>query len=266
MGAGGRARRGLACALALAAASGCVERGDFGRVKPSVWNEIVSQTGAVAAASRGEPVSPNPLTDDEQELRGRAWRFLVPARDRPWFDRALAELVATRVVPADAIEPDGSAYHRGLRMEGGRSPASMYRRLSEDAAADARLVGPFARTAIRVLAADRIRLAALARVAQLSEADVYAARARVAFNRCLIAWVTSASAFRLAAYRYALEHLVIEAPQRDAVPTERALALLAAERTRLDALGVTLPGCAGDLVIEAPPPDPGSGLPLVRKG
>ena len=37
---GGRAL-GWACLLALVLA-GCVETGDFGRVKPSVWNDIVA--------------------------------------------------------------------------------------------------------------------------------------------------------------------------------------------------------------------------------
>ena len=247
-----------------------MERGDFGRVKASAWNDLVAQTGAIAAGSRGEPVSANPLTDDENELRGRSWRFLVPSRGRPWLDRALAELVATRVVAADLIEPDRRAYHAGLLSGAARSPASLYRRLSEDIAVDLRLIEPFAIVAVRVLAADRIRLATLARVADVSPRDGIEALARVAENRCLVAWVTAASAFRLSAYRYALDHLVIEAPQADAGPTEQVLVRLATERTGLDRLGVAplaQAACVGDAGGPAYAPiRPSPALPLVRKG
>lgn len=260
--------RVAAALLAAACLAGCVERGDFGRVKPSVWNDLVAQTGTIAALARDEPVSDNPFTDDETELRGRAWRFLVPARGRPWLDRLLAELVATRIVPSDMIEPDYRAYHEGLLSGPFRSPVSAYRKLSEDVSADGRLVEPFGLAAARVLAADRVRLAALARLRDASAADIVDARARVAENRCLIAWVVSATGFRLAAYRYALEHLVVEAPQRDAIPAERLLARLAAERLRLHGLGVpALAGgaCMGDR--GAPEPVVGSDAPpLVRKG
>ncbi len=221
-------------------------------MRPSVWNDAVGVTGALAAASRGEAVSGFFVTDDEAEMRDRAWRFLVPTRGRPWLDRAIAELVATRVIPVDLVEPDRRAYHAGLIAEAGRSPVSLYRKLSQDAGGDLRLVGPLASVAARVLSADRLRLAALARAQEVGPAAAAAAEARVAENRCLVAWVTAASAFRLGAYRYALDLLFIEAPGPDAVPTEELLGRLAQERGRLVELGVpplAAAACAGE---EAP--------------
>lgn len=226
----------LAATLMLA---GCVEKGDFGRVKSSYWNDTVGFAGSFAADRRGEPVSANMLTDDEQEMRERAWRYLVPARSRPWLDRILAELVATRLVPGDMIEPDRTAYFRGLQQTAGRSPVSSYRKLSEDASADLRLVPSFASVASRVLEADRLRLVALGQVEGVTAPEGRDARARVAENRCLIAWVISASRFRLGAYRYALDHLFIEAPGIDAVPTEQTIRRLGEERLILDGLGVS---------------------------
>lgn len=257
-----RARLAAACLTLLAA--GCVERGDFGRVKPSVWNDVVAGTGSLAAASRGEPVSPFAYTDDEGELRGRAWRFLVPAQDRPWLDRALAELVATRVLPPEAAPPDLAAYHAGLLAEAGRSPAPLYRRLSEDAAADLRLLTPFAATATRVLEADRVRVAALDAAGAAGPAEAHGALARVAENRCLIAWVAAATRFRSASYAFALDRLVIATPQADAVPTERTLARFAAARALLDGLGVPpldALACAGERPRSAP-----AALAVVAKG
>jgi hypothetical protein len=262
------------CGLTLALGA-CVERGDFGRVKThSAWNEAVFAAGTVSAVARGVPVSPFAFTDDEEDMRGRAWRFLTPAHDRRWFDHLVAELVATRIVPPEAFAEDITAYHRGLAAADARSPASSYRRLSEDAMADARLIEPFATVASRVLTADGVRLRSLGHVGYLNPDDVAYAHARVAENRCLIAWVRAGLGARLRAYRFSLEHLVIETPQADAVPVEHALQSLGRARKVLDGLGVSPldnAACAGSVeeVAIAPPAEARpirSERPVVRKG
>jgi hypothetical protein len=104
--------------------------------------------------------------------------------------------------------------------------------------ADARLIEPFASTAARVLAADGVRLRSLAHVHELSPREAENAEARVAENRCLIAWVVAGLGSRQRSYRYSLEHLVIETPQADAVPVEGALQSLGRTRRLLDGLGI----------------------------
>jgi hypothetical protein len=246
-----RSRRlALACGACLAfVLSGCTETGDFGRPKPSFLNDVVlPATGSLAAEARGEPVSDYVHTDDERELRDRAWRFVMPAHERSWFERIIANLVRTRVLPPELRPADITAYHRALMSGSFRSPASRYRRLSEDAVADAKLIGPFAAVAARVIAADGARLGALVYVRHLDEPQVHDAVARVAENRCLIAWVRDETLARLESYRYALEHIFIEAPQNEGVPAERSLAKLAAYRVTLDTLvGAPVPGalCGG---------------------
>ena len=137
-------------ALASLLLSACVETGDFGRPRPSIWNEALSTTGSIAAWTRGEPVSAYVFTDDEEELRRRAWRFLMPAHERAWFERQLANIVRARVLPV-AAQPNGRAvYFAALMRDHGRSPASRYRRLSEDVFADAKLMEPFAFVTARV--------------------------------------------------------------------------------------------------------------------
>jgi hypothetical protein len=226
-----------------------VQTGDFGRPRASVWNEVIlPATGSLAAQARGEPVSRYVFTDDENELRDRAWRFLMPAHERSWFERTVADLVRTRVLPIEIYPADRAAYHHALMSESFRSPTSRYRRLSEDAFADLKLIGPFAARAARVIAADRVRLRSLAHVRDLDEAQAYHALARVAENRCLIAWVRHETYGRLVSYRYALEHLVIEAPESEAVAAERALASLEIHRRTLDSLVEPPPAgmlCAG---------------------
>lgn len=219
--------------------SACVERGDFGRPKAGVWNDaILPATGSIAARSRGEPVSGFAFTDAEDELRDRAWRFLMPAKERSAFDTLLADLVRTRVRPASDRPFDPSGYHDALLGEPFVSPASRFRRIGEDAEADARLIGPFAGVARHVLDADRLRLRSLPFVAQVTGSEVADATARAAENRCLIAWVRHAAGERVASYRYAVEHGFIEMPQVQALDAERAIGSLSVQRRILDALPV----------------------------
>ena len=219
------------------ALAGCAETGDFGRPKPSLWNDVVlPATGSLAAQARSEPVSGYIQTDDENELRHRAWRYMMPAHERSGFDAVIANLVRTRVLPLEVQPADRTAYHRALLGGPLRSPASRYRRLSEDAFADAKLIAPFALIASRVIAADAVRLRSIAHVRDLDEGQIYHAAARVAENRCLIAWVRHETLVRLESYRYALEHLFIEAPQNEGIAAEHLLAKLAAHRQSLDAL------------------------------
>jgi hypothetical protein len=229
-----------------AALAGCAETGDFGRPRPTIASEFVLPvTGSIVAEARGEPVSVYPFTDDEKELRRRAWRFLMPAHERSWFERMLADLTRTRLLPASAHPTDRSAYHRALAAGPALSPASRYRRLSEDVHSDDKLIEPFIQVAARVAIADAVRLRSLTYVRDLSEDQVREAAARVVENRCLFAWVRAELDQRAVSYRYALEHLVIETPQGEAMAAERTLAKL---ETHLAALAETpsaLPTTAG---------------------
>lgn len=227
-----------------------------------MWNDLIlPEAGAAAAWTRGEPVSGFILTDDEEELRDRAWRFLMPEQERPFLDRLLANLVRTRVLPSAYAPHDRAAYHASLLGAGARSPASRYRRLSEDAAADLALLGPFAAVAARVLTADAARLKGLQYVRDLEDARARDAVARVAENRCLVAWVRQEAGRRAERYGHAMEQLFIEAPQGEAVAAERVVRAFDAGRAPLDALPV--PGsmagaCPGnDAPATAHPPSRG---------
>ena len=92
----------------------------------------------------------------------------------------------TRIVPPHIDPEDRAAYYRTLMGVRARSPASRYRRIGEDAQADAALIAPFAEVARVVVAADAARVRSLDEV---SEHEIAHAVARVAENRCLIAWV-----------------------------------------------------------------------------
>lgn len=203
----------LACALA----GGCAQRGDFGRPQATIVSELV-------APIQGRTRSAAPFTDDEEEMRDRAWRFLVPAKERWAFDDELALAANAEVLdhPLDAADQ----YRDALLDEAFVSAASRYARIAVDAGADHALIRPFADVAARVEAADRVRLRTIDHVVSLEAADVISARRRVRENRTLALTVCYRLRQRLVAYRLALEHITIAAPQREAIPAERALIAL----------------------------------------
>jgi hypothetical protein len=250
--------------LASALAS-CTATGDFGRPAPSVWsNAVLPMVGDAATRERGVAVSSFPLTDSEEELRNRSWRFLMPAYERSWFDRLIADLTRTRVLPANAVASDPTAYYRALVAGPFASPASRFRRIGEDAEADRLLIDPFGGVAARVIAADRARLRGLAYMRELSVDEVAQASARVIENRCLIAWVRAELRFRTQSYNYALEHAFLAMPQDQAAGAERDVRALDLYRRRLD--GLPVPGWSQGECVTAPlGPQPRPGKPLVVK-
>ena len=203
----------LACALA----GGCAQRGDFGRPQSSAMSELV-------APVQGRTRSAAPFTDDEEEMRDRAWRFLMPAKERWAFDDEMAMLANAEVLdhPLDSADQ----YRDALLGEAFRSVASRYARIAADAAADHALIRPFADVSARVEAADRVRLRTIDHIASLDAADIVSARRRVRENRTLALTVCHRLRQRLVTYRLALEHLTVAAPQREAIQAERALIAL----------------------------------------
>lgn len=255
--------RATAAGLALALLGACTQEGDFGRPRAGAWNSLVDTAGSFSTRERGSLILDAVLTDDEQALRDRAWRFLVPTGARAAFLDRLAQIAGAHAAPPDWRPDDRDGYYAALTDGPSRSPVSRYRTLGEDATADARLIPVFAALATRVNAADAARLRSLPFARTLDDDDVRQAALRVAENRCLIAWVRLASGLRLERYRFALEHLFAEAPGPDAVAAERVLAMLAARRKLLDPL---LPsGAAARCGLESGPEPVAAAGPLVVK-
>lgn len=232
---------GLAAALVLA---GCIARptGDFGRAAPSViHDDLMPAAGAYRAARRGEPVSDFTLTDDEAELRDRAFAFLRAPHARDWWYDAIAEGERTRLLaalddPSSPVPPllspafDTTRYYAFLRTDPDRSPAARWNRVEADMTGDALLVPPFCAVAARVRRTDVERLAAADRSPDLEPAFVAGAEARVAENEATMAAVWRALAYRIVSYRTAIDHLTVESPSDRQWTVNRAYDALAASR------------------------------------
>jgi len=163
------------------------------------------------------------LTDDERQLRDLAYPLIQPPFDRARWHSVLGEYSATPSVPTSSQYFDRTVYSRELMTRWYRSPSGRYAQLIEDVRNDIVRVGPFFRVAARVADLDRKRQLSLAYVSNLQADERGNALTRVGENLVVIRWVDRSLTQRVAAYRYALERLVIAFPSPMAVEAERVL-------------------------------------------
>src|SRR5262249_7621927 len=86
---------------------------------------------------------------------------------------------------------------------------------------------PFYTAAARVIELDRKRNASLNLVSELSPRERDDAVARMAENACIVQWVQQGLERRISSYRWALERLVIQAPDGIASEADRLIKDLA---------------------------------------
>lgn len=204
---------------------------------------------AVFAPVAGPTYSTFPYTDDEQELRARSWRFLMPAKERTFFDRFIYDVARVGYIDGAYFPESLTWYKEALLADRIRSPASVFSRLANDTAADRALLLPFAASAARVSDADRLRIKAMKQTRDLEEEDLFNSNVRISENSMLIMWVCTRMTMRLASYRHALEHLFIAMPQSEAVLAERQLRMLEHDYEVLRPLNCVKPDPFRDIQI-----------------
>ncbi len=208
-------RRIVALALLPLLLAGC-ERptGDFGRAEPSLLHDgIMPAIGdKVAEWDRREVVSDFNRTDRENALRDRAWALVRAPHVRDWFGETLVELERTRIVPEIdwAFEPKG--YYNHLRRDPFVSSETRWSRAIADMRADAGLIGPFWGEARRVREDDAMRLRALDQRHGGAPKELQNAYARIDENARVVDWVWRAMRLRVAAYRDAIDRMMVETP------------------------------------------------------
>ncbi len=254
---------GKPLAALLLGLQACACTGDLGRPRQDFFSQVVApQGGFWSATFRGEAASHFRFTDDEEQLRDRAWRFIMPGHERSTFQGRVSDLAHARILPAQMQSSAVSDYFNALTSGSYASQVSRYARLAEDANADRLLIGPFRANAMRVVAADRVRMRTAESSPHVAPTQIDPAYARVVENEGLILWVCERVGFRIESYRYALANLVVEMPSREAIRAERAIMALEAEAGPL--CKMSLIGVFGGEPQE--PAGDGAKPPVVYKG
>ncbi len=231
----------LAVGAMLAACSG----GDFGRTRADFRNDDMHKwIGQEATASVGVPPSQFQLTDGERQLRDLAYPLIEPPHSRPAWKSVFGDYQPSPSPWRQKVVFDRTAYGRALIDEPHRSHASRYSQLIDDVRDDITRFEPFFASAIRVLELDRKRQASMHYMSEISPREKADAVARMQENSLIVQWVQISLEQRVSSYRWALERLVLQAPDPIAADADRLIGELAAQTAN--------PPVAARPVIERP--------------
>ena len=221
---------GLALVLLSLVLGGC-SSGDFGRTREDFRNDDMHRwIGGEVTGSVGLHPSQFQLTDEERQLRDLAYPLIEPPHSRPAWKSVFGDyrpLASPWRQGAPAF--DRTAYGRMLIDEPHRSDASRYSQLTDDVRDDITRFEPFFATASRVVDLDRKRNASLAHVSELSPRERADAIARMQENSLIVQWVQQCLERRISSYHWALERLVVQAPDNIAADADRLIGELAAQ-------------------------------------
>ena len=219
----------LALVLAGATLGGC-SGGDFGRTRQDFLNDDMHRwIDGEATSSVGLRPSQFQLTDNERLLRDLAYPLIEPPHSRPAWKSVFGDYQPLASPWRQEPLFDRTAYGRTLIDEPHRSHSSRYAQLMEDVRDDITRFEPFFSDAVRVIELDRKRNASLAHISELSPPERADAVARMQENTLIVQWVQQCLERRISSYRWALERLVIHAPDNMAADADRLIGELAAQ-------------------------------------
>jgi hypothetical protein len=215
--------------LAAAMLGGCAG-GDLGRTRENARTDDMHRwLGIEATASVGLRASQYQLTDKERLLRDLAYPLIEPPHSRPAWKTVFGDYQPLPAPWRQAPLFDRTAYGRILIDEPHRSFSSRYNQLIEDVRDDLTRFEPFFADAVQVLDLDKKRNASLTLVSDLSPRERADAIARMQENTLIVQWVQQCLEQRISSYRWALERLVIQAPDNLAADADRLIGELAAQ-------------------------------------
>jgi hypothetical protein len=220
----------IAATLVLGAALGGCASGDFGRTREPARNDDMHRwVGAEATGSVGLKASAFQLTDQERSLRDLAYPLIEAPHSRPAWKSVWGDYTPIPAPWRQAPLFDRTAYGRLLIDEPHRSHTSRYSNLMDDVRDDLTRFEPFYANAIRVIDLDKKRNASLKLISGLSPREREDAVARMQENSMIVQWVQQCLERRVSSYRWALERLVIQAPDNMAADADRLINELAAQ-------------------------------------
>jgi len=220
----------MAISLAASGMLGGCAGGDFGRTRGNARNDDMHRwIGLEATASVGLRASQYQLTEKERVLRDLAYPLIEPPHSRPAWKTVFGDYQPLPAPWRQAPVFDRTAYGRLLIDEPHRSQSSRYNQLIEDVRDDLTRFDPFFADAVQVLDLDKKRNAGLNLVSELSPRERADAIGRMQENTLIVQWVQQCLEQRVSSYRWALERLVIQAPDNMAADADRLIGELAAQ-------------------------------------
>jgi hypothetical protein len=231
-----RTRRQIRCSwsvltlLLVGGALGGCSGGDFGRTRQDFLNDDMHRwIGGEVTSSVGLKASQFQLTDNERQLRDLAYPLIEPPHSRPAWKSVFGDYTSLPSPWRQSPAFDRTSYGRLLIDEPHRSHTSRYTQLMDDVRDDVTRFEPFFATAVRVIDLDRKRNASLAHISELSPRERADAVARMQENSLIVQWVQQCLERRISSYRWALERLVLQAPDNLASDADRLIGELAAQ-------------------------------------
>jgi hypothetical protein len=152
--------------------------------------------------------------------------LIEPPHSRPEWKGVFGDYVPLPAPWRHEVRFDRTAYGRLLIDEPHRSHASRYAQLMEDVRDDLTRIEPFFAVATRVIDMDSKRNQGRTIVSEISPREDQDAKARIAENALVIRWVQHALKQRASSYRWALERLVIQAPDPMVADADRLIGML----------------------------------------
>ncbi len=231
--------------LPLVFGIGCVGD-DFGRTRSMFYHQDMHQwVGVEATEALGGKPSPFLLTDDERALRDMAYYFIEPPHSRPSWKGVFGDYQRLPAPWRVKVVFDRTSYGRKMIDEPHRSQASSYQGLMEDVRNDLTMLDQFIPLAVKLNDLDIKRNKALGYIGDLSPHERADAQARMRENVLVVQWAQQCVEQRVSSYRWALERLVIMAPDRmaaqaDALITELARRAASAWTTATPVVGQVL--------------------------
>jgi hypothetical protein len=199
-------------ALICLGMAGCAS-GDFGRTRDEAKNnDMHAWMGPEATGSVGRRYSDFQLTDKERQLRDLAYPLVEPPHSRPAWKSVFGDYTPLPAPWRQNVVFDRTSYGRLLIDEPHRSHASRYSQLIDDVRSDLTRFDPFYSAAWGVLDLDQRRNASLRLIQDVSPRERDDAIARMRENTLIVQWVGECLKRRVASYRWALERLVLQAP------------------------------------------------------
>jgi hypothetical protein len=216
--------------ILLAVTLGACSGGDFGRTREDFRSDDMHRwLGLEATSSVALRPSQFQLTDNERQLRDLAFPLIEPPHSRPAWKSVFGDYLPMASPWRQTPGFDRTAYGRMLIDEPHRSHTSRYSQLIDDVRSDITRFEPFYATAIKVIDLDRKRNASMKYITELSPRESADAVARMQENSLIVQWVQQCLERRVSSYRWALERLVLQAPDNMAADADRLIGEFAAQ-------------------------------------